>query len=109
MKHALYPYYHPSHPLSGDGSFTRGFVAAACISAFQDNNNPATAANLKRVLRYGLQGGAALAAGSRAAASLRHSDYSGALLSAAAGAAGVLIIESLLRDSVQPKENEHHE
>jgi hypothetical protein len=110
MKHAINPYsYATAHPFHGGSDFTRGFVAAACVSAFQDIENPAAAANLKRALRYGLQGGTALAAGSHAAQSLRQGSYGSALLAVAAGAAGVLMIENLLRDPVQPKEKEPHE
>jgi hypothetical protein len=83
----------------GDGSFTKGFVATSCVSAFQGVSQPASQANLKRVLRHGLQGGTALAAGSRAAMALSHRDYSGALIATAAGAIGVLLIENLLRDA----------
>jgi hypothetical protein len=109
MKYHHQPYFPAVIPLKGDGSFTQGFVASSCISAFQGVAYPDSKADLKRVLRHGLQGGTALAAGSRAAMALRHGDYSGALLATAAGAAGVLIIEKLLRDSAQPDQEEHHE
>ncbi len=80
------------------GNFVQGFVAAGCVSAFQDHASPGGAADLKRVLRHALQGGAALAAGSQAAMAVRRQDYTGALVATAAGAAGVLLIERLLRD-----------
>ncbi|MBP6725681.1 MAG: hypothetical protein KA132_00510 [Thauera sp.] len=92
---------------NGAGSFTQGFVAAGCLSAFQDRPSPASQADVKRVLRHALQGGTALAAGSYAAVALRQQDYTGALVAATAGAAGVLLIERLLRDKAQAnRENE---
>jgi len=93
----------------GESSFMKGFVASACISSFQGVAHPASKANLKRALRHSLQGGTALAAGTRAAMALRHRDYPGALLAATAGAVGVLLIENLLRDPAQPQKEEHHE
>ena len=109
MKYYPRPYSPAFMPLKCDGSFTQGFVASSCISAFQGVAYPDSRADLKRVLRHGLQGGTALAAGSRAAMALRHGDYSGALLATAAGAAGVLLIEKLLHDSAQPDQEDHHE
>ena len=85
----------------GRGCFTQGFVSAGCLSAFQDFPVPASAADMKRVLRLALQGGTALAAGNHAAFALRQRDYARVLLAAATGAAGVLIIERLLRDVAQ--------
>lgn len=86
----------------GDSDFVRGFVASACLSAFQNAPRELAAGRLQRVLRHGLQGGAALTAGARAAAQIRRGDYAGALVAAAAGAAGVLLIEKLLGDAVGP-------
>ena len=86
----------------GDGSFTRGFVTTACLSAFQDVPCPSSSAQFKRVLRHALQGGTAFVAGSRASAAFRQGDYSGALLASALGATGVLLIEQLLRDAERP-------
>lgn len=107
MKYPVRPYYFPPGPLAGgDDSFAKGFVASACLSAFQGVANPAAPDHLKRVLRHGLQGGAALAAGSRAAEALRHRDYTGAILAAAAGAAGVMLIEELLSDSAESTDEE---
>lgn len=92
----------------GDGSFVRGFVASACLSAFQDVGQPATPQNLKRVLRHALQGGTALTAGGRAVAAVERGDYAGALLAAASGAAGVLLIEQLLRENAQNQREKSH-
>lgn len=83
---------------AGDGSFLRGFVATACLAAFQDAARPLDARRLKRVLRHALQGGTALAAGGRAVSAMQRGDYQGVALAATAGAAGVLIIERMLRD-----------
>ncbi|EIC30064.1 MULTISPECIES: hypothetical protein [Methylomicrobium] len=104
MKHLYYPYAPGTVGARGDGSFTRGFVASACISAFQDVAHPDFKADYLRVLRHGLQGGTALAAGSHAARSLHQGDYTSALLSVAVGAAGVLLLENLLTDKVETKE-----
>lgn len=84
---------------AGDGSFLRGFVASACLSAAQDVPQAAARKNLKRVLRHALQGGTALTAGGYAVAALRRHDYAGVLIAAAAGAAGVFAIEQLLREA----------
>ena len=86
---------------AGGGTFVQGFVAAGCVSAFQDRPSPFAPADLKRVLRHALQGGTALTAGSCAAAALRQQDYARALVAATAGAAGVLLIERMLRDAAQ--------
>ena len=101
--------YSPAFLTSGDGSFARGFVASACLSAVYGGASGLPAqADLKRMLRHGLQGGAALTAGSRAASALRYGDYSSALIAAAAGAATVLLIENLLRDAARPSKDGHH-
>lgn len=104
MKYAPYPYYPSPLRVRNDGSFTQGFVAAACISAFQDVAHPDSKADYKRILRHGLQGGTALAAGSHAAVALRRSDYTGALLSIGIGAAGVLLLEKLMNDKADLQE-----
>jgi len=104
MKHLYYPYAPSLVRARGDGSFTKGMVASACISAFQDVAQPNSKADYVRVLRHGLQGGTALAAGSHAARSLHQGDYTSALLSVAVGAAGVLLLENLLSDKSEAKE-----
>ncbi|MBZ8138907.1 hypothetical protein CLD22_03205 [Rubrivivax gelatinosus] len=88
----------------GDGSFTRGCVAAGCLSAFQDRARPSA----RRVLRHALQGGAALTAGTQAAASLREGRIVGALAAVAAGAAAVYLIENLLGETSGTEENRAH-
>ena len=58
--------------------------------------------------RHALQGGTALSAGSRAAQALHRRDYGSALLAVATGAAGVMLIEHLLRAPAQTNtENDH--
>ncbi|MCD2453687.1 hypothetical protein GO003_025235 [Methylicorpusculum oleiharenae] len=105
MKYQPYPYAHSLPQMRGGASFTQGFVASACLSAFQDVNKPCSKADYKRILRQGLQGGTALAAGARSAVALRHGNYTDALLSVAIGAAGVLLLENLLKDSEILQEN----
>lgn len=82
-----------------EGSFTRGFIATACLSAFQEQAIPRSPKQFKRVLRHALQGGAALAAGTHAAVSVKQGDYLGAVLATALGAASVLAVERLLQES----------
>jgi hypothetical protein len=107
MRYPVQPYYFPPvPPTRGDDGFAKGFVASACLSAFQGVADPVSPGQIKRVLRHGLQGGAALAAGSRAALALRYHDYTGAVLATAAGAAGVLLIEKLLSDSAESTDEE---
>ncbi len=86
------------NPLLGpaDGSFTRGLVAAACLSAFQDRRAEGSREALRRIVRHGLQGGVALSAGSQAAMAVRQGNYLRALTLAAAGATGVLLVERCL-------------
>jgi hypothetical protein len=103
----------PRHALppsggAGDGSFVRGFVATGCLSAFQDVARPASAQQLKRVLRHALQGGTALTAGSRAVAAIDRGDWAGAVLAGAAGAVGVWIIEQLLRERTGNHQEKPH-
>ena len=83
-----------------DGSFTRGFVATACLSAFQDARVPSSSVQVKRIFKQALQGGTALAAGAQAANAVQRKDYIGALLAAAVGAAGVLLIDRVLQEPV---------
>lgn len=105
MKNYIVPYT-PAVPVvqpmkNGAGCFTQGFVAAGCLSAFQDCPSSASQVDVKRVLRHALQGGTALAAGNYAAIALRQQDYTKVLVAATAGAAGVLLIERLLREKAQ--------
>ncbi|THF63259.1 hypothetical protein [Pseudothauera rhizosphaerae] len=88
-------------------SFVRGFVASACLSAIQGGQRSPSSAEVRRVLRYALQGGTALAAGAGAAAAIERRDYTGALVAAAVGAAGVFVIERMLRDAAQRSQEKH--
>ncbi len=100
-------HHHARSGLPVQGHFVRGLVASACLSAIQDVRTPASPENLKRVLRHALQGGTALAAGAGTAAALERRDYTGALIATAAGVAGVLVIERLLREPARhQQENE---
>lgn len=92
----------------GSGDFIKGFVATACIAAFQDRAGPLSGSDLKGVARRALQGGTALAAGTQVAASLRQQDYARALIAGAAGAAGVLLIERLLHDAAPSDKEKNH-
>lgn len=105
MKHVIY---NPM-PAAGDRGFVRGFVAAGCISAFQDVENPMTKDNLMRVARQSLQGGVALAAGTGVVHAIRRQDYMSAIVTLATGAAGVYVIEQLMKDKKQnsQKDSEH--
>ncbi len=86
--------------LPGAGaSFVRGFIAGGSLSAFQDRPAPDAPHDLKRVFRHALQSGTALTAGEYAATAFRRGNYMGAMTAAAAGAAGVCLIERLLRDA----------
>lgn len=77
------------------GDFTKGLVASSCLSAFQGSSGSVTP---RHILRHGLQGGAALAAGAHAAKAIEHRNYGSALAGAAAGAVTVLLLEHLLGD-----------
>ncbi|GAB3467592.1 hypothetical protein [Azotobacter salinestris] len=99
VAYPAYPLYPPPLPMSTE--FTRAFVATACLSAFQGGARPQSPTQLRKVLRQALQGGTAFAAGSRAATAVRQGDYSSALVAAALGAGGVLLLEQLLRDAAR--------
>jgi hypothetical protein len=71
--------------------FTRGFVVAGLLAALQGGRRPG-----RDVLRFALQGGAALAAGTAAAAALGRRDYSVAAAAVIVGAAGVVAAEAAL-------------
>lgn len=88
-------------------TFTRGMVASGLIAALQDRAAAGAGPPPgRKVLRYALQGGVALAAGSAAADALRQRDVTGAVLAVAAGAAGMLIAEHLLNPAQHPTHEE---
>ncbi len=70
--------------------FARGFLMTALLEATQSRPYDG-----RRLLRRALQGGAALAAGTSAAASLARRDYLPALAAVALGAAGMVAAEVL--------------
>ncbi len=102
------PQLRPVVPLFVGSSFVKGFVVSGCLAAMPCAAKPLSQAELKGVLRHALQGGAAVAAGERAATAYRQGDYSGMLVASAAGAAGVLLIDRLLRDAAPCKQEKSH-
>ncbi|MBO3273917.1 hypothetical protein [Pseudomonas schmalbachii] len=95
----------PRPPAWDDGNFVRGFVASACLSAFQDVPGKP---DLRRVARHALQGGTAICAGTLAARALQRQEYSRALLTGMAGALGVMLVERLLRDDARSSQEIEH-
>ena len=81
------------------GDFARGFVASGLLSALQDRHRGAV--DLARVLRHALQGGAALAAGSRVADALARRDAATVATALAGGAAAIYLVEQLMRPLAQ--------
>lgn len=89
-------------------NFTRGMVAGGLLTAVQERWTPGeTPPTGRKVLRYAVQGGTALAAGAAAADALRWRDYAGAMLALAAGAAGVVVVEHLLNSAESPAHEEN--
>lgn len=89
---------------SASGSFIQGFVAAGCVSAFQDRAPVQASRVSRRVVRHALQGGVALSAGCRAADAWRRQEYMEAALASVAGAVGVLLVERMLSESQDVQE-----
>lgn len=80
-------------------SFARGFVATGLLAAIQDRTiRPGGIRERRRALRFALQGGTALAAGSTVADALQTRDWGLALTAVAAGGVGMLAIERWLQD-----------
>lgn len=79
--------------------FLKGFVLTACLSALQDAPDLRNKATRRRVLRRALQGGTALGAADATARAAAQGDYTRAVMAASVGAAGVYLIERLLRDA----------
>lgn len=90
-------------------TFTRGMVAAALLTAVQERWTGGAPPSGRKILRYALQGGAALAAGTAAAEAVRSRNAAGAVLAVAAGVAGVVALEHLLNPADTPAnpENAH--
>ena len=88
-------------------TFTRGMVAAALLTAVQERWTAGSPPPAGKILRYALQGGAALAAGTAAAEAVRTRNPAGAVLAVAAGVAGVVAIEHLLNPAESPAHEEN--
>jgi len=89
---------YPMMPVRSEmpANFVRGFVATGLLAALQKEAGAAPA-DTRATLRRALQGGAALAAGCSAADAWQRGNYSGAVVAAASGAAGVVAIDYLMR------------
>lgn len=106
-RYPLSPYVPPAYataphavlPAATSQEFIKGFVMTACLTALQDAPDLRQKANTRRVLRRALQGGTALTAADATARAAARGDYTRALVAASAGAAGVYLIERLLRDA----------
>lgn len=85
--------------------FVRGFVAAALLSALQDRAAGPVPPDWRKVLRHGLQGGAALTAGTLSAQALARRRYGTGAAAVAAGAAAVMAVEAALN----PPSPDHQE
>lgn len=72
--------------------FARGFVATGLLSALDGGTKPGNV-----VLRKALQGGAALAAGTVAAAALSRRDYPTAIGAVVVGAIGLFAIDAAFK------------
>jgi len=95
-----YPLPTPAVPLRGavvTDDFIRGFVAAGLLAMVQERASEGARLD-RRTLRLALQGGTSLAVGTMAAQAWRQQDMGRALLAIAAGAAGVVVFEKLIRD-----------
>ncbi len=71
-------------------AFARGFVVTGLLTALKGGGRSG-----RDVLRFALQGGAALAAGTVAAEALGRRDYAVAVAAVAAGAVGIVVAEAL--------------
>lgn len=74
--------------------FVRGFVATALLSALQDRTGNTAATDWRKVFRHGLQGGAALTAGTIAAEAVIRRDYGTGATAVLAGAVAVVAAET---------------
>jgi len=88
-------------------NFTRGMVAAGLLTAVQERWAGGLPPPGRKILRYALQGGAALAAGAAAAEAVRSRNLAGSVLAVAAGVAGVVAIEHLLNPADAPANEEN--
>ncbi|WP_096701914.1 hypothetical protein [Magnetospirillum sp. 15-1] len=77
--------------------FVRGFIATALLSALQDRAAGSASPPWRRILRHGLQGGAALAAGTKAAEAIGRRDYRTGTAAVIAGATVIVAAETALQ------------
>lgn len=77
--------------------FVRGFIATALLSALQGRGEASAPPPWRKILRHGLQGGAALTAGTRAAESIARRDYATGAAAVMAGAAAIVAAETALQ------------
>lgn len=76
--------------------FVRGFVATVLLSTLQDRAGGAARRDWRKVLRHGLQGGAALAAATIAAEAGSRRDFGTGVTAVLAGAVAVMAAEATL-------------
>lgn len=96
------------NPAEVAADFTRGAIATGLLAALQGRWDGDGKKNSgAKVLRLSLQGGAALAAGATAAASLRDRNYVAALASVVGGVAGIAAIELLMSATTQEDNQEN--
>lgn len=77
--------------------FVRGFIATALLSALQGRAEAGAPPPWRKILRHGLQGGAALAAGTKAAECIARRDYATGTAAVMAGAAAIVAAETALQ------------
>ncbi|TAN77954.1 MAG: hypothetical protein EPN20_01380 [Magnetospirillum sp.] len=77
--------------------FVRGFIATALLSALQDRAAASAPPHWRKILRHGLQGGAALAAGTKAAQAITRRDYRTGTVAVMAGATVIVAAETALQ------------
>lgn len=90
-------------PRTAGGAFVQGFVASGLLASVQNRGRPTLD---KRALRFALQGGAALAAGTVASRSWQRGDLTRALTALGLGAAGVVAIEHLLKETKESEDGQ---
>lgn len=80
-------------------TFVRGFLATALLSAVQDRAAGTGPTPWRRIIRHGVQGGAALTAATIAAEAVVNRDFGTGLAAVAVGAAAVAATEAALQTS----------
>ncbi|MDO8607412.1 MAG: hypothetical protein Q7R40_12820 [Phaeospirillum sp.] len=77
--------------------FLRGFIATALLSALQDRAAASTPPPWRKIFRHGIQGGAALAAGTKAAEAIGRRDYRTGVTAVIVAAAAIVTAETALQ------------